>query len=169
MRGVKVQELGKASQPFQLTSILPLVHLGISTTMFKTVCCSFAYRGISWKGEIGTPSFSMYMRCSSVLGWPTFLTLNGEAIFAEAEVGEMSLLLLEKWRTTWFRRGEEILCEDRASVGAEVTNSSCRFRDGKEQIIGLNSRIDACINCVKFISTIRPVEREWDSIETCHF
>jgi hypothetical protein len=31
----------------QHTSNLPLVHLGISTTMFRIVCCSLAYRGIS--------------------------------------------------------------------------------------------------------------------------
>jgi hypothetical protein len=46
-------------QRYRLTSNLPLVHRGISTIMFKTVCCSLAYRGMSWKGEMGTPSFSM--------------------------------------------------------------------------------------------------------------
>lgn len=41
------------------TSCLALVQRGISTTMFNTVCCSLAYSGMSWKGETGTPSFSM--------------------------------------------------------------------------------------------------------------
>ena len=48
----QLQERGKH------TSILALVHLGISTIMFKMVCCSLAYKGMSWNGEIGTPSFS---------------------------------------------------------------------------------------------------------------
>lgn len=41
------------------TSSLALVHRGISTTIFRIVCCSLAYRGTSWKGETGVPSFSM--------------------------------------------------------------------------------------------------------------
>ena len=40
------------------TSCLALLHRGISTTMFSTVCCSLAYSGISWNGDTGTPSFS---------------------------------------------------------------------------------------------------------------
>ena len=57
MRG-KTEQVNNRNHE-QHTSNLPLVHLGISTTMFKIVCCSFAYRGISWKGEMGTPFFSM--------------------------------------------------------------------------------------------------------------
>lgn len=41
-----------------LTSIFALVHLGISTTMFSTVCCSLAYNGMSWKGETTLPWLS---------------------------------------------------------------------------------------------------------------
>ena len=44
--------------------------------MLSIDCCSLAYSGISWKGESGTPSFSMYMRCSRVLGAPIFLAVN---------------------------------------------------------------------------------------------
>ena len=58
--GLLRQRRGESSNSwYKLTSSLPLVHLGISTTMFKIVCCSLAYSGISWKGEIGCPSFSM--------------------------------------------------------------------------------------------------------------
>lgn len=42
-----------------LTSCFAFDHLGISTTMFSTVCCSLAYRGMSWNGETGWPFFSM--------------------------------------------------------------------------------------------------------------
>lgn len=41
------------------TSSLALVQRGISTTMFRMVCSWLANRGMSWKGESGTPSFSM--------------------------------------------------------------------------------------------------------------
>lgn len=60
----------------QRTSSLALVHLGISTTIFNTVCCSLAYRGTSWKGETGVPSFSTKARNSRVLGAPNLRTLN---------------------------------------------------------------------------------------------
>ena len=43
----------------QLTSSLALVQRGISTIMLRTVCSGLANRGMSWKGETGTPSFSM--------------------------------------------------------------------------------------------------------------
>ncbi len=42
-----------------LTSSLALVQRGISTIMLRTVCSALAYRGMSWKGETATPSFSM--------------------------------------------------------------------------------------------------------------
>lgn len=57
------------------TSSLALVQRGISTTMFRTVCSALAYRGMSWKGETGTPSFSMYTLCSKVLAAATLRTV----------------------------------------------------------------------------------------------
>lgn len=39
-----------------LTSILALVHLGISTTMLRIPFFSSAYRGMSWKGDTYLPS-----------------------------------------------------------------------------------------------------------------
>lgn len=39
--------------------------------MFRIVCSALAYSGMSWKGETGTPSCSMKMRCSRVFGAPT--------------------------------------------------------------------------------------------------
>ena len=58
---------------------------------------------------------------------------------------------LEKCRAIWSRRGDEILWEDRASVGEEMTpSSSCRLF---LQIIGLISQIDARINW--FVKNIR--------------
>jgi hypothetical protein len=42
-----------------LTSSLALDQRGISTTMFKIVFSSLAKRGMSWKGETGTPFFSI--------------------------------------------------------------------------------------------------------------
>lgn len=50
------------------TSILALVQRGTSTTMLRMVSCSLAKRGMSCHGEMSWPSFSMKMRCSSVLG-----------------------------------------------------------------------------------------------------
>ena len=46
------------------TSCLALVQRGISTIMLSTVCCSLAYRGMSWKGETTLPFCSMYTLCS---------------------------------------------------------------------------------------------------------
>jgi hypothetical protein len=43
----------------KLTSSLALVQRGISTTMLKMVFSALAKRGISWKGEMGTPFFSV--------------------------------------------------------------------------------------------------------------
>jgi hypothetical protein len=71
------------------TSIFALVQRGTSTTMFRTVCCSLAYSGMSWKGETGTPSFSMKMRCSRVWAAPTL-----RAVY----VGAMVCVLRVGWR-----------------------------------------------------------------------
>jgi hypothetical protein len=50
--------------------------------MFSKVCWESANNGMSWNGDIGTPSFSMYTRCSSVFGAATFRIVNLEAMFS---------------------------------------------------------------------------------------
>jgi hypothetical protein len=63
------------------------------------------------------------------------------------DCGGVLLFVVEdelKCRAIWFKRGDEILWEDRASVGEEMTPSSSRRL--VLQIIGLKSQIVARIN-----------------------
>jgi hypothetical protein len=58
----------------QPTSSLALDQRGISTTMLKMVFSSLAKRGMSWKGETGTPFFSIMCFYDEFLFWMTVYT-----------------------------------------------------------------------------------------------
>lgn len=73
--------------------------------MLRMVCSSLAYKGTSWKAEIGCPSFVMKTRCSFVLGAPILwipysvdMVLSKACVSLDSDVGLFCVDELERCR-----------------------------------------------------------------------
>jgi hypothetical protein len=108
--------------------------------MFKIVCCSFAYKGMSWKGETGTPSFSMKHLNSFVCREPILRGWYSDGcllydMFADCVNGDEDKCLamaLERWEAMfadegcWRGEGKDFCLRVGASARGVDDNDSWR-------------------------------------------